>query len=142
MINRTFYRKNEKISISEMKKILLEYSVFRKLSNTYNYNINYFGNAEENGKKEKISPVGSLPGDAGNVALNMFEVRRFVLSLSDSNEKLFLFYHYIHGASVEKTADLMGISRRSAFRLKKRSLEYAAARYPLYLKNSHNGIKS
>ena len=124
-----------------MDKILSEYSVFRKLLDMHNYNNEYFGNAEIFHKNEQQRRGESLPGDSHYIMLRMFDLRRFVLSLDGANEKLFLFYHYIHGESVGRVAELMRISRRSAFRLKSRALEYAAARYPEYRSKASEGVK-
>jgi DNA-directed RNA polymerase specialized sigma24 family protein len=55
--------------------------------------------------------------------------RDFVLGLPDCREKLFLYYHYISGMSMERTAELLGISPRTAYRLRLRALDYAARRY-------------
>ena len=115
-----------------MDTILSEYSVFRKLLDMDLYNKQYFGNAEILLKKDRQEILFST--ESSRIAAKMFSIRRFVLSLGGCNEKLFLFYHYIHGESVGRVAELMGISRRSAFRLKKRALEFAASRYPIYLK--------
>ena len=52
----------------------------------------------------------------------MFDVRHFILSLDNSDEKLLLYYHYIKGESVERCSELLGVSRRSAFRMKNRAL--------------------
>ena len=60
----------------------------------------------------------------------MFGVRHFILSLENSDEKLFLYYHYIKNESVERCGELLGISRRSAFRLKSKAL--ALAYYGLF----------
>ena len=124
-----------------MDKILSEYSVFRKLLDMQNYNNEYFGNAEIFRKNERKRQGESLPGDKPDIMARMFDLRRFVLSLDATNEKLFLFYHYIHGESVGRVAELMRISRRSAFRLKARALEYAAARYPEYRRKSKEDVK-
>ena len=56
----------------------------------------------------------------------MYEVRNFIMSLDNSDEKLLLYYHFIKGESVEKCAELLGISRSSGFRLKNRALDMAA----------------
>ena len=118
----------------EMNAILSEYSVFRKLLDMELYNKQYFGNAEILLKKEDESPLSST--ETSGIRVKMFTLKRFVLSLGGCNEKLFLFYHYIHGESVGRVAELMGISRRSAFRLKKRALDFAARRYPLVLEKT------
>ena len=120
-----------------MDLILSEYSVFRKHLDMLNYDKEYFGNAEIFRKSKEKSVC--LPGDRPHITARMFDLRRFVLSLDATNEKLFLFYHYIHGESVGKVAELMRISRRSAFRLKSRALEYAAVRYPEYRRKTNIG---
>ena len=121
-----------------MDTILSEYSVFRKLLDMDLYNKQYFGNAEILLKKDRQEILFST--ESSRITAKMFSIRRFVLSLGGCNEKLFLFYHYIHGESVGRVAELMGISRRSAFRLKKRALEFAASRYPIYLKKIGKSI--
>ena len=133
--------RDKNLSNNEMDKILSEYSVFRKLLDMQNYNNEYFGNAEIFRKNERKRQGESLPGDKPDIMARMFDLRRFVLSLDATNEKLFLFYHYIHGESVGRVAELMRISRRSAFRLKARALEYAAARYPEYRRKSKEDVK-
>lgn len=64
----------------------------------------------------------SLPIDAPLARAKMFEVRHFIMDMRNGDEKLLLYYHYIRGESVEKCAELLGISRSSGFRLKKRAL--------------------
>jgi len=56
----------------------------------------------------------------------MFEIRHFVMRMENSDEKLFLYYHYIKGQPVEKCAELLSVSRSTAFRLKERALKKAA----------------
>ena len=112
----------------KMAEILSEYSVFRKILDIETNKGKYFGNSKFE------CDLYPFYGEQSDITVKMFEIRRFVLSLGAKNEKLFLFYHYIHGESVGKVSELMGISRRSAFRLKKRALEYAATRYPIYIK--------
>ena len=46
--------------------------------------------------------------------------------LPNSDEKLLLYYHYVKGENVERCAELLGISRSSGFRLKKRAHEMVA----------------
>ena len=77
--------------------------------------------------------------DTAYVKAKMFEVKRFVTSLPPDDRKLMLYYYYIHGETVEKCAEMLGISRRSAFRLKKRALEYAAVKYKRYLADIASG---
>ena len=48
----------------------------------------------------------------------LFRIRQFLMNLEDSDEKLFLYNHYIRGESVEECAQLLGICRSSGFRPK------------------------
>ena len=67
-------------------------------------------------------------GDGALARAKMYEIRHFILGLPNSDEKLLLYYHYIRCEPVEKCAELFGISRASAFRLKKRALIMAGIR--------------
>ena len=60
---------------------------------------------------------------------HMFEIRHFILELPNGNEKLLLYHHYIKGHAVERCAELLGISRTSAFRMRKRALALAFAHF-------------
>jgi hypothetical protein len=52
----------------------------------------------------------------------MYEIRHFILGMKNGNGKLLLYYHYVRFDPIERCAELLGISRSSAFRLKKRAL--------------------
>lgn len=67
------------------------------------------------------------------IKAKMYEVKRFVAALPPDDRKLFLYYHYIHGETVEKCGELLNVSRRTAYRLKQRALEYAAIKYKRYM---------
>lgn len=69
------------------------------------------------------------PGELALARARMFEIRHFIMELSNSDEKLLLYYHYIKGEPVERCAELLGISRSSAFRLRKRALTLALAHW-------------
>lgn len=129
----------EKEYIEAAREYLSEYTVFRKLIEMSEYEKNYFGKSEKaldvEGKKYL------LPGSEGQIRMKMFEIRRFVLSLGNCNEKLFLFYHYVHGESVERCAELLKISRRSAFRLKRRALAFAGRKLERYFEEMREGVK-
>ena len=71
----------------------------------------------------------------------MYEVRNFIMSLDNSDEKLLLYYHFIKGESVEKCAELLKISRRSAFRLKRRALAFAGRKLEKYFEDQKNGVR-
>ncbi|MBE6556109.1 MAG: hypothetical protein E7664_00010 [Ruminococcaceae bacterium] len=79
-------------------------------------------------EKEYFSPDDSdleAFGEAPLARARMYEIRHFVMSLANSDEKLFLYYHYIKGESVERCGELLHLSRASAFRLKSRALARA-----------------
>ena len=60
----------------------------------------------------------------------VMRVREFVMNLPNCREKMFLYYHYIHGNTVERCAEIMDISRRSGFRVKKAAIALAARHLP------------
>lgn len=53
----------------------------------------------------------------------MFEIRHAIMELPNCDEKLMLYFHYIKGETIEKCAEMLGLSRSSAFRMRKRALE-------------------
>ena len=57
--------------------------------------------------------------------LKQFEIRHFIMGMANSREKLMLYYHYVLGETVERCAELMGLSRSSGFRIKRRALVMA-----------------
>ena len=66
-------------------------------------------------------------GDIALARARMYEIRHFINSLPNCDEKLFLYYRYVRGESVERCAEMLGISRSSAYRLKNRALSLAAS---------------
>ena len=110
------------MGVEQMDSLLRQYEYGLKMLRLNKYEQDYFG--------------GELPQDGlfcaddeAYTKARMFEIKRFVTSLPPDDRKLFLYYHYIRGESVAKCGELLGISRRSAFRLKGRALEYAAIKY-------------
>ena len=65
-------------------------------------------------------------GEAPLARARMFEIRHFVMKMENSEEKLFLYYRYIKGQTMERCAELLGVSRSTAFRMKSRALEKAS----------------
>jgi hypothetical protein len=104
--------------IKELDNYLKGYALNVKLLRLDKYERTYFGYKDGD---------DSAFNDAPLARAKMFEVRHFIMGMKNSDEKLLLYYHYIRGESVEKCAELLGISRSSAFRLKKRALTMAAA---------------
>lgn len=95
------------------------YSTSYKLMRLARYEQEFFG-----GGRLSEDEVSS-PAEGPLAKAKMFEIRHFVLSLPNCDEKLLLYYHYVKGESVERCAELIGVSRRTAFRLKSRALSIA-----------------
>jgi DNA-directed RNA polymerase specialized sigma subunit len=105
--------------IKEVENYLKYHSFYAKLLKLDKYEQDYFGG----GERVDIHSESTL------AHARMFEIRHFIMTMQNSNEKLFLYYHYVRGDSVDRCAELIGISRSSAFRLKKRALALAAEKY-------------
>ena len=110
--------------IRETDDFLRGYCLNRKLLRLDKYERTYFGYEDSDESPSVEAPLAKA---------RMFEVRQFIMSRKNSDEKLLLYYHYVRGESVEKCAELLGVSRSSGFRLKKRALVAAATHR---LKNS------
>lgn len=74
-------------------------------------------------------------GDGGSdcfdetvIRAGMFRVRCFINTLrgADTNARMLLYWHYIRGEPVVRCAAMLGVSRASAFRIRRRGLEAAA----------------
>ena len=109
----------KKISDADLKNVenyLNSYKFCRRMLNLKNYEQKYFDTLEW----ERESPAEFTLARA-----KMFEVRHFILDLPNEDEKLLLYYHYVRGETIERCGDLLGVSRSSAFRMKKRALGIA-----------------
>lgn len=69
------------------------------------------------------------PFEYSEVSGMLDSVRTFVLALPDSTEKLFLYYHYIQGESMERCSEILGVALRSMYRIRLRALNLAADRF-------------
>ena len=105
--------------IREAETYLKGYMLNKRLVELENYEKEYFGDNESEWEKD-------LPGDLSLAKVRMFEVRHFILSLDNCEEKLFLYYRYIKGESVENCAELLGVSRSTAYRIKDKALDIVA----------------
>jgi len=115
----------ETLSAMQRKQIdsfLKGYCTNRRLIQIEKYEKEYFGGGRFPPERDGMPSEGPLS------RAKMFEVRHFILSLPNSDEKLLLYYHYVKGDSVERCAELLGVSRRTAFRMKSRALEIAYGR--------------
>ncbi len=108
----------EEITVSEKdlkqtEEYLKGYKINRRLLMMKNYEKKYFDTCEWE---------SDSPADFSVARIRMHEIRKFIMELENSNEKLLLYYHFVRGEPTEKCAELLGMSRSSAFRLKKRAL--------------------
>lgn len=76
----------------------------------------------------KRGNLTDTPWEESLSRVELFRVRHFIMAMENCDEKLLLYYHYVRGESVEACASLLGLSRSSAFRLKRRALSLAALR--------------
>ena len=109
----------KKITDADLRSVenyLNSYKFCRRMLNLKNYEQKYFDTLEW----ERESPAEFTLARA-----KMFEVRHFILDLPNEDEKLLLYYHYVRGETIERCGELLGVSRSSAFRMKKRALGIA-----------------
>ena len=106
-------------NIEEMKNYLSGYKLYRDLLELEKYEREFLRSREWSSER---------PGDLTLARVKMFEIRNFILSLPNSNEKILLYLHYIDCEPIERCGNIMGISRSSAFRLKKKALALACSK--------------
>ena len=111
-------REFDKSEIKRAEDYLKGYRISGKLLRLERYEKEYFG-VKDNCDFEAM-------GEAPLARARMYEIRHLINSLPNCGEKLLLYYHYIKGENVERCAELLGISRSSAFRMKKRGHEMVA----------------
>ena len=108
---------NDAETISEVENYLLGYGLNRKLLKMDRYEREYYGRANALDLE--------APGEVPLARARMYEVRHFIMSLNNCDEKLFLYYRYVKGETVERCAEMLGISRAGGFRMRKRALLFA-----------------
>ena len=103
----------------------LGYTMNQKLLRLAKYESDFFGGGNKG--------EGVMPSEAPLARARMYEVRHFIMSLCNCDKKLFLYYRYVKSETVEHCAEMLGISRASGFRMRKRALLWAYK--ALYEKN-------
>lgn len=82
------------------------------------------------GEEEKL--------DEAAMRAQMFSIRSAILEVEDSRERLFLYHYYVKGHTLENCAKILGISRRSIYRLKGKAVEHIAPKIKLiWMYNNH-----
>ena len=99
--------------IEKTDNYLRGYQTNRKLLRLDRYEKEYFHTDENDFEAYGETPLARA---------RMFEIRHFIMSLKNSDEKLMLYYHYIKGESIERCGELLGIGRSTAFRMRRRAL--------------------
>jgi len=99
-----------------MEDYLRGYSFHEKLIEMDEYERSYFYPREEGEEGRGEIPLARV---------KLFEIRHFIMSMDNSDEKLLLYYHYVRGDSIERCSELLGVARCTAFRMKKRALRLA-----------------
>ena len=121
----------EKTSVSdeeirEMEEYLRGYSFHAKLIDMDEYERTFFYDPRKEGRGKGEIPLARV---------KLFEIRHFIMSMENSDEKLLLYYHYVKGESVERCSELLGVARCTAFRMKKRALLLAVLHKKLKMEN-------
>ena len=99
--------------LRSMEDYLRGYGFHQKMLHMDEYERSFFYTPEKNAEG-----VGEIP----LARVKLFEIRHFIMSMDNSNEKLLLYYHYVKGESIERGAEMLGVARCTAFRMKKRAL--------------------
>ena len=110
------------IAVSEVEQYLESYRTFVRMMEMNEYERTYFA---------PVSPYAGVRTEESEAYLQgrLYEIRAFILSIPQCEEKLFLYYHYVHGENPTRCAELLGVSRATAYRLRTRALRIAAYYY-------------
>lgn len=110
-----------KVSAAELKAAedyLKSYRMNGKLLRLEKYEKEYFDRDDPC----EYEAFGEIP----LARARMYEIRHLINSLDNCDEKLLLYYHYIKGEPAERCGYLLGVSRSTAFRMKKRGIAMVA----------------
>lgn len=88
------------------------------------------------GYDEEFACADILAGNEAYWRARMSEVSALIGGMRNGREKLILYYHYIRGESIEHAADLLGISRRTGYRVHQRALLQISFLYAHWRKRS------
>ena len=115
----------DKLLTEEQKKktenFLLGYKQNKLMLQIEKYEQDNFDEFEIDKYEEHPDVTNELIG----ARMEMYKVRHFIMDLPNGEEKLLLYFHYVKGESVERCSELIGVSRRSAFRLKHKAMRTA-----------------
>lgn len=100
---------------AEVRGFLESYQIYARMLAGNRYARTYLGGLSD----------GDGASDDPFLKAKMHSVRHFIMTLPDCREKMLLYYRYLHGYPVEKCAELLGVSRRTAFRIAADALIFA-----------------
>ena len=107
--------------IETARNYLESYLLYAKMLSGNRYARTYLGELPDGEPSARDDPL---------LKAKMLGVRTFIMSLPPCREKMLLYYRYLHGHPVEKCAELLGVSRRTAFRIAAEALTLAADHLP------------
>ena len=61
--------------------------------------------------------------DEAAMRAQMYAIRSAILEVEDSRERLLLYHYYVKGRTLEACAKIIGVSRRSIYRIKVRAID-------------------
>lgn len=117
------------------REFLESYRIGQRMLDCAEYDRKYFDHerrrrmydyiCEENGT-ERGGVLGSS-FDETVLRVRMYGVQNLIETLHcDTNTRLLLYWHYLRGRPVTYCASIIGVSRASAFRIRRRALEAVA----------------
>ena len=107
----------EEARISRVRDFLCGYQMCMEMLNLRKYERKRAKSFDEEADCDDV-----LAGGEAYWRARMFEVRTLIEGMRNGREKLILYYHYIRGESIERAADLLGVSRRTGYRIHRRAL--------------------
>ena len=109
--------KREQEMIASAKGFLCSYQFCLDMLDLRKFERKRLGTDVENGTCEELLEASEV-----DLRARMYEVSAFLNRMRDGREKLILYYRYVKGMSVERASALLGISRRTGYRLHQKGL--------------------
>lgn len=76
---------------------------------------------EERGEEPHRGETSLIDGDL-HLRAQMYEIRRMIFAVPDDDAKLYLYYRYIYGETIERCAEMLSVSRATVYRIRRRAL--------------------